>query len=361
MVLLFLAPLWIAEAFAVWMLRIRPDGSPSPFESMGMLLSFVVLPAIAGAVVALRGGSHFARVAAGASLCGAGFVMLAVFEQHFEAYRFVFGKTVLIALVPQGVMGWAGGLAAVLAAKWLEWGLAPGKRIGALEGTGTGLLLMGAWAVVVSEKWLGGIEVFFGLAALASGVVMLVLALRAKLRSSSAPARSGWGAVIGGSVAVLAVPWMLEMISVAAGEKRIASQEARSRDRLKAMCANLTVVNWRLDPGVELVGKPEMTVRVRAKADSSVQMRHVFLYDARGRRIAAGQNSSAVDIYAGKESTLTARMERPAGAPDEAVLALWSLCTGPGEDAEACAWWGRGNTAVLRDGPSYCPTPPPSP
>ncbi|HEX7606778.1 MAG TPA: hypothetical protein VF348_08730, partial [Usitatibacter sp.] len=86
MVLLVLAPFWIAEAFAVWMMRIRPDGSASPFESVAMLLSFIVLPAIAGAAVALRGGSHFARIAAGASLCGAGFVMLAVFETSFEGY-----------------------------------------------------------------------------------------------------------------------------------------------------------------------------------------------------------------------------------------------------------------------------------
>jgi hypothetical protein len=359
-VLFFLAPLWIAEAFAVWIMRIRPDGSPSPFDSLGMLLSFIVLPAIAGAVVALRGGSHFARLAAGACLCGAGFITLALFESHFEAYRFVFGKTVLLALVPQGVSGWVGGLVAALAAKRFEWDLDPARRIGAREGTGTGLLLMGAWAVVVSRKWLGGVEISFGLVVFACGVAMLALAFRGKGREGAAPARSGWAAVIGGTVAVLAVPWMLEMITFGAQAKRVASQEARSRDRLKAMCANFTVLDWRFDPGVALVGKPELRVRVRAKADSAVEMRYAFLYDERGRRIAAGQSSSVVDVYAGRESTLAARMERVPKS-DTPALVLWAFCAGPGDDAEACAWWGRGNTALLRDGPSYCPTPSPSP
>ena len=143
MILFFLAPFWIAEAFAVWMMRLRPDGSPSPFESGAMLLSFVVLPAIAGAVVALRGGLHFARIAGGASICGAGFVVLALFEPYYEAYRFILGKTVLIALVPQGVMGWIGGFVVGIAAKRSNSISPPGRRIGALEGTGTGLVLMG--------------------------------------------------------------------------------------------------------------------------------------------------------------------------------------------------------------------------
>ena len=74
---------------------------------------------------------------------------------------------------------------------------------------------------------------------------MLAFALRAKLRASSAPSRSRWGVVIGGAIAVLAVPWMLETISFEAQERRIASNEARIRDRMKALCVNFTVVDWR--------------------------------------------------------------------------------------------------------------------
>ena len=43
--------------------------------------------------------------------------MLALFEPYYEAYRFILGKTVLIALVPQGVMGWIGGFVVGIAAK----------------------------------------------------------------------------------------------------------------------------------------------------------------------------------------------------------------------------------------------------
>jgi hypothetical protein len=359
-ILLFLLPVWIVEAMAVGLVRIGPDGSPAGTEKIGFALSFLLLPSLAGVIAAFRGGSHFARAAAGASICGAGLIALAYYERDFNGYRFVVGKIALLTMAAQGAAGFTAGLLARLAANRLEWSVGTRGRIGALEGTGTGLLLTGAWACFVSLKWLGLAELVVGIAVFASGLVAIAwdVVLRQRLDAASAMPAPRWGAVIAGAIAVLAAWPLFDEVVVRASKARVDARETRIRQNERAFCANFTVTEWRLDPGAELVGKPELFVKVRAKSDGSLQLRHVLLFDAAERRLAAGVKTPPVDVRAGRISTLSARLERAPGASlKDAVLTHWALCNGPEEDTSSCAWWGAGRTSLLRDAPGYCPTP----